>query len=287
MKKGLHSKMLALSVILFIFLSLPAAAAKFDMNDAISKIASFLFGKTGAVVATAQEEFVIEGTHPIALRPDGTNNYKLEWTNKAGITYNDAILAYDGSDIRLGRWTGSALRKLVVNEQQKIADEDYFVVSKNRYSRILQFKEIAPGASTLDRKGYIKIRDIGSGDLFEVSYLYNRANLVLNGNTYKVIVDSDTIVSLISVDLNGNGLFQQTKDATLYTMEGDSIRLNNINPAYVDIIHSGSISFILMGGVNGVLNIVSVTPPCGDGKCELRFGENSSNCPVDCKTCIW
>ncbi|MBI2574325.1 hypothetical protein HYV82_00375, partial [Candidatus Woesearchaeota archaeon] len=106
----------------------------------------------------------------------------------------------------LGQSTSTTTRHaLVMNESINLTDEDFFLVSKNKYSRILQFKDVAPGSSTTDNTGTVKFRDTGSGDTLEVTYASLTGNLVLDGNTYLVKLVSDASSSAVSVDLDGSG----------------------------------------------------------------------------------
>ncbi len=147
-------------------------------------------------------------TEEIKFIPSGSNNYKLVFTNKAGVTYNQAVVGYDGSSAyRLGRYSGSTWYDLVSAETELINDEDYFCVNKNKYSRILQYKDIVPGSSSSDNEGTIKLRDVGSGDTYSVSYdgTDRSGDLILDGNTYAINASADANAADITVDVNGDG----------------------------------------------------------------------------------
>ncbi|MAG08140.1 hypothetical protein CMO89_01600 [Candidatus Woesearchaeota archaeon] len=181
-------------------------------------------GVSGADVADAAEaqegnffgdafDFKFEGlqigtTEEVSLKPSGSYNYKLKFTNKAGVDYSVDVASINGSSgaiINLGRWTGSDLRDIVINEVQQIDDEHYFVVSKNKYSRVMQFKDVVQGTSTTDETGIIKILDLGSGTMQEVTYTSLTGDLNLDGNTYQVNISSDSNSGKIMVDLDGDG----------------------------------------------------------------------------------
>lgn len=157
----------------------------------------------------------------ISLVPSGSNNYKLKFTNKAGIEYSFDVIGSNSTSSAFaqpmfGRYTGSAWNFLVTNESENITDEAYFIVSKNDYSRILQFKDINPGTSTTDNMGIIKVKDLGSGDLIDVTYSGSskQGNLVLDGNTYIVQATSDGTGAAITADFNGDGILPNLTDAT-------------------------------------------------------------------------
>lgn len=149
----------------------------------------------------------IPKTEKISLTPSGNDNYKLGFTNKAGVKYNTEVFALEsGGNISLGKISGSTLRALVLTENTSINDEDFFVVSKNKYTRILQFKDV----NTADK--VIKIKDVGSDVTNEVTYTTAglTGNLVLDGNTYKVNISADSSTATIVVDLDASGAIGTT-----------------------------------------------------------------------------
>jgi hypothetical protein len=152
------------------------------------------------------EGLQVGATEEVSFKPSGSYNYKIKFTNKAGIEYSQDIVNKAGSsgNIRLGRYTGSTVRGIVMNEIELINDEDYFIVSKNKYSHIMQFKDVVQGTSTTDNTGTIKILDTGSGDMHEVTYSSLSGDLNLDGNTFKINISSDTNDGEIMVDLNGD-----------------------------------------------------------------------------------
>ncbi len=170
-------------------------------------------------------------TEEISLIPSGSYNYKLKFTNKAGVSYNQEVFGLDGTTMKFGRYTGSVMYDLVTNEKTAIADEYYFVVSKNEYSRIMQFKDIVPGSSTTDNTGTVRLKDTGSGDLIDVSYSLEGAQRVgylrVDGNEFKLNVTSDTNSGTIMVDFDGGGTIADVADwcPQLFTQYGANITL--------------------------------------------------------------
>ncbi|MBI2134191.1 S-layer protein [Candidatus Woesearchaeota archaeon] len=169
----------------------------------------------------------------IKLHPGGSNNYKLAFKNKAGVQYDEYIFGNWSGQINFGQSTGSTSGHfLLMNESVNITDEEYLVVSKNKYSRILQLKDVAPGSSTTDNTGTVKFRDTGSGDTYEVTYASLTGDLVLDGNTYRVNVSSDASNAFIYVDLNadgtvGSGFVGQDSNNGIYTQNEAFITFPN------------------------------------------------------------
>ncbi|MDP7506233.1 MAG: S-layer protein [Candidatus Woesearchaeota archaeon] len=165
------------------------------------------------------EGLQIGATDEITLKPSGSYNYKLKFTNKAGVEYNQDVVNLEGADgaVTVGRYTGSAVRSIVMHENNTVADENYFVVSKGKYSRIMQFKDVVQGTSTSDNTGTIKILDTGTGSMHEVTYTGDalEGDLNLDGNTFKINISSDTNGGTIMVDLDGDG----TRDDKLVNPE--------------------------------------------------------------------
>jgi len=177
------------------------------------------------------EGLQIGTTEEVSLKPSGSYNYKLRFTSKAGIEYAQDVVNMEGSGgaITTGRYTGSTVRGIVMNETEQINDEDYFVVEKDKYSHIMQFKDVVQGTSTSDNTGIIKLLDVGSGDMMEVTYSggAREGDLNLDGNTFKVNISDDANNGEISVDLNGDGdLKDQFVAPELWTQGELNITLN-------------------------------------------------------------
>ncbi|MCP3685524.1 MAG: hypothetical protein GY861_22975, partial [bacterium] len=166
---------------------------------------------------------------------DGANNYRLQFKNKAGVDYNEYILAMNSTagwvdsdyNFRLGRWTGTALKALVIGEATEIRDEEFFLINKNKYSRIMQFKSITTGSNATDNEGVLKVKDVGSGKQFEVSYASLTGNLIVDGNTFQVSLSSEESNGTIQVDMNGDGDYGDTP-ATIYTSNEAYITLPDL-----------------------------------------------------------
>lgn len=174
-------------------------------DSSLSAVADEIEGEEGNMFTDAFDiEFKgleVGSTEEIKVKPSGSNNYKLSWTNKNGQSYNLDTFAYASSIIQLGRLSGSTVRPIHTLETALIGDEEYFVISRNGYSHIMQFKSIETSNSI------VKIRDAAvGGKTYEVTYsgaLTPRGDLNLDGNTYKVNVSATS--KLIEVDMNGDG----------------------------------------------------------------------------------
>ncbi|MBI2133738.1 hypothetical protein HYU11_03595 [Candidatus Woesearchaeota archaeon] len=169
----------------------------------------------------------------LTLKPNGSNNYKLSFKNKAGVEYNEFVFGLWNGEVQYGQSTSTTSgHRLVTSEGDWVDDEDYFIVAPNSttagmVSRILQLKEVAPGNSITDNAGYVMFRDTGSGDTYEVTYAGLTGDLVLDGNTYKVQVQRDTSDAKIRVSVDNYGRFIALD--RLYTLNGLTISFNKAN----------------------------------------------------------
>jgi hypothetical protein len=171
-------------------------------------------------------------TENIELRPSDDYNYKLVFTNKAGILYSVPAFGL-GADGKLfnGRFTGSRAYKLHL-QYGWIKDEEYFVVSSptNHYSRVLQLKGVNPGVSLADGNGTVKFKDLGTGSLIEVTYGKScptcplKGSVVLDGNAYSIQISKDAGNASVFVDISGQGSFSGI--VSIYTKYGGKITLN-------------------------------------------------------------
>ncbi|HLD42719.1 MAG TPA: S-layer protein [Candidatus Nanoarchaeia archaeon] len=176
------------------------------------------------------EGLQIGKTEDIKFVPSGSNNVKVEFTNKNGVKYNEDIFGRTASGTyNLGRYTGSEMRKLATNETDNIEKNHYFVVSKNEYSRIMQFKSVTPGSSTTDSAGTVTVKDLGSGDSIDISYASLTGSLQLDGNTYRVNLSADGTSATLNIDFNGDGDLSDFALPELWTQYGANITLTPSN----------------------------------------------------------
>ncbi|NQV09377.1 hypothetical protein HQ529_06005, partial [Candidatus Woesearchaeota archaeon] len=233
-------------------------------------------GESSSAVADAEEDesgvffldafdFKFEGLsedspEEIKIRPSGTSNYKLSFTNKAGVAYNEFMWANVSGDISLGKKVGTGLRDLVINESEPVTKNEYFIVNKNKYSRILQYADI----NTAD--SIVKIKDLGSGSTHEVSYASNTGDLILDGNTYAVVLsDGTSASSTITVDLDGDGTVENAAMQLLYTENEAYITLNITDEANFNVTtpedednNRNSVKVNFEGNTDNELDIASV-----------------------------
>lgn len=160
----------------------------------------------------------------VKVTSSGTSNYKLGFTNKAGVVYHEFVWGLEANtantDVSLGKRVGTAIRDLVINETESIAKNEYFVVNKNKYSRILQYTDINPTDDV------VKVKDLGTGAVHEVSYAGLTGNLILDGNIYLFNISDDSSSADIMVDLDGNGAIENTL-VTIMTQYGAEIYLGD------------------------------------------------------------
>lgn len=174
----------------------------------LSTVAETIEGEDGVLFADGFDvEFKgleVAKTEEIKLKPSGSNNYKLEWTNKNGQVYNLEMFGYNsaaGSKVTLGKLSGSTIRDIVVHENELIGDEEYFIISKNGYSHIMQFKDVNTANSI------IKVQDAAvGGSTYEVTFTSLAGDLNLDGNTFRVNLTG--LNDSIAVDLDGDTTFE-------------------------------------------------------------------------------
>lgn len=224
-------------------------------------------------------DFTFEGlqrgvTEEVKLYPSGSNNYKLKWTNKVGTEYKTDVVGRNAEhDYRLGRYTGSAMRDLVTNESEDIADEEYFIVSKNEYSHIMQFKDVSTGSSITDNTGIIKVKDLGTGDLIEVTYTGTglSGGLNLDGNTFDISLNctagAESSSANITVDMDGSGaLGASLWSPELFTQYGLNITLSD-DPND----HNASIKFTTEKDEDEAKDVIQINfTDSGDNKIDLE-----------------
>ena len=160
------------------------------------------------------------------LKPAGDMSYNLLWKNKAGQEYNRGILAWDGTKIKLARYSGGAI-DFVVNEADTIEKDEYFLISRNGYSHIMRYVDYNPLSKV------IRIRDMSSnGILYDISAALSGntvGRLNLDGNTYAILLNKDgDEVSSINVDLNGDGTLASSS-LQIVSQSGTSLGFSGTN----------------------------------------------------------
>ncbi|HII30187.1 hypothetical protein COT48_02275 [Candidatus Woesearchaeota archaeon CG08_land_8_20_14_0_20_47_9] len=173
----------------------------------------------------------------ISVTASGNENYRLKFTNKAAQEYNAEVWCLNSStEVNVGTYTGSTHRKLHYVENETIDDEELFIVTRNDYSHIMQLRSISTGSSTADNEGTVKIKDLGDGSLYEVTYSGKTGNLIMDGNTYKVNVTADSTSASIYVDMDGSGAIGSTVVSNLTSQYGAQINLvDRGNPQFVRV----------------------------------------------------
>jgi len=205
----------------------------------------------------------------VKVTSSGTSNYKLGFTNKAGVVYHEFVWGLEANtantDVSLGKRVGTAIRDLVINETESIAKNEYFVVNKNKYSRILQYTDINPTDDV------VKVKDLGTGAVHEISYSSLTGNLILDGNTYKINVSVDSSSAEIYVDMNGDAdVTDQQGGNTIYTQ----------NEAYIGLAHGQNETYFNITTPEDEDNAVNVVVvqfrANGDGEADI-YGVEDPN----------
>jgi hypothetical protein len=252
-----------------------------DVGSSAADVAATKEGQTGNFLNKAFD-YKFQGlqigkTEEIELVPTGSNNYKIKFTSKSGISYNQEFVARNGTNqFHLGRYSGSTMYDVVTNESGIVTKNEYFVLSKNKYSHIMQFKNVRPGTSTSDNQGTLVVKDVGDGTLHEITYTNLYGTLNLDGNTYRINVSGDTTSSTPNgIDLDGDG----------------SIGANVVNPEFWTQ-YEANITFVASpsGGVENLMYITSEEDEdnvkdvisigfteSGDNKIDIEDNLNSSS----------
>ncbi|MEK6969334.1 MAG: S-layer protein [Nanoarchaeota archaeon] len=151
-------------------------------------------------------------TEEIALKSGDKKKYRLEFTNLNKQKYSLDILSCTTSvcsNISLGKLSGSTFYDLVVNESEAIDVNDYFVLSKEKYSHIMRLTKI----DTTNSRVTLKDEAIG-GKTYYVDYdTTNLADFGLDGFIYKINISSSSIYA----DVNGDSAFNGAGAQDLYT----------------------------------------------------------------------
>ncbi len=188
----------------------PSSAVYVGKGESAAAIAEAVEGEKGVFFLNGfdykYEGLTFDSPEEIKIKPAGSQDYKLNFKNKAGIQYSAPLFTLVGGNITLGQSTSSTARRvLVLSEGQNVTKDDFFLVSRNKYSRIMQLKDVSTGSSTTDNSGTLKFKDVGSSDTFEVTYASLTGDLVVDGNTFRVTLASDATTSPLLVDMDGSG----------------------------------------------------------------------------------
>jgi len=253
-------------------------------GGSVAAVADDKEGQEGNFFADAFD-FTFQGlqigtTEDIELIPSGSNNLKLKFTSKGGIEYsNDVIGRSAARTYQLGRYTGSTLYDFTWNESAITDKNDYFALNKNKYSHIMQFKTVKPGTSTSDGIGTFTVKDIGSGDLHEVTYTDFYGTLNLDGNSYRVNLTADTTSATPNgIDLDGDGsiTFNKTVRPELWTQYEANITLGN-TPAASGYLNGNLVTITSEKQEDGsTKDVISIGVKESDNKIDLEDNLNSS-----------
>jgi len=158
-------------------------------------------------------------SHEIKLSASSDTKYKLVWydgdNNKVDmpLAYADAATTLQLSD--------DGTKMLIINENQTVAKNDYFVVTGgdnsagSAKSYLLQYKGSDKSTATSPK---IRFRSVGSGENLEYSVAGTdpEATIKLGGYSFKVNAGSSNTVNdfTVFVDFNGDGTFESNQSAS-------------------------------------------------------------------------
>ncbi|NOZ81465.1 MAG: hypothetical protein GXP63_07415 [DPANN group archaeon] len=167
------------------------------------------------------EGLQIPKTEDIVFKSSGNDGYKLTFKNKAGQTISEDIVGRTSGDgVFLGKVSGSNKRDLVTSAGTSVDDEDMVVVgdgSEGGFSRILKYK------GTQNADNIYKIQDVGSNEIYEVTYdANNQGTLVVDGFSLTITGTGDSS-SYINITGDGNSGIKNY----LYTQYGAKITLSD------------------------------------------------------------
>ncbi len=194
-----------------------------------------VFGTFKWTISGMTPGFTDASREKITLERDGANRVKLTFTNKDGNENSVDILYGSGSTFTQ---TVDGTHNFVttqINQSQaspyNIGVGDYFVVSKDKRTRILKYDTYYP--STDPGKQYVQFTDIGSGVSYKV-YYNTDSFLRIGMQSHNVSYNATT--HKVAVDLTGNCPgFTCNATVTLYTQEEAAINIDN---PYITITES-------------------------------------------------
>ncbi|MFH1591425.1 MAG: CARDB domain-containing protein [archaeon] len=171
----------------------PSQELYVPIDEGLLEVAEEIEGEVGNVLVEGFDIFFDGIDYPaveeIKLKPSGSNNYKIQFTNKAGVDYDTEIFGWDGGMVLLGKMAGTSFRELVTDKTAPVADEDFVVIGDGKddgYARILQFKSV----QTAD--DIYRIKDVGTGEVYDVSYdSTGTGTLVVDGFSTTITGDGD------------------------------------------------------------------------------------------------
>ena len=223
----------------------PSEDIYLGVGDKASTLMDASNGQSGTFLLSAFD-YKFEGlqtsaTEEIKLIGADDYNYKLEFTNKAGTVYSTNVVGYNATApvvnataFGLGNHKSSGVvEKIVLDETEAIADDNYFCVNKGDYTRILQFNRIDKGTAN-DGEGTVQIKDMGKTNGVQITHPVSYANvsssligsLNLDGNTFKLNLSNDDTGATLRVDMNGDADYLDVNTyCELWTEDNARIRL--------------------------------------------------------------
>ncbi|MDD5416391.1 MAG: hypothetical protein PHU12_00265 [Candidatus Aenigmarchaeota archaeon] len=212
------------------------------------------------------------------------STYKMlvEYKNAAGDVENFPTLynnATTGSYIwafgpATGTNTENSMRDFIFDEGQNISaiDDDYFVVSKSGFSRVLQF-------TTLTAEG-LTFTDVNSNTLTSANTSATAGTLIVDGNSFAYYILNGNTAMTIRMDLNGDGYIGETASASVtpakISVGNRSVGYSYLTPKLITsgqgglYFYNGSANLTLYTGANVNYQIA----PVGFGSIAIRNVSN-------------
>ncbi len=169
--------------------------------------------------------------HSIELKPMTDKRYNLFWRDGDGMIVSMPLVYLDSSFlIQLG----DGVKSLILKEELPIEKGDYFVISKEGKSYLLQYKGADKSSVTSPK---IRFKNVGDGTTLDFS---QNANINYGGSSFGFKAASDTTQADYSlfVDLNGDGVYNADKQVVIYD-HGYAILVNQLDLTHVRINVNG------------------------------------------------
>ncbi len=155
----------------------------------------------------------IYGYETVKLSSSGTNNYKIEFTNKKGTQYSFNAFYKNGSNFGVG----AGNNQISYAEGSTVCSGNSFIVQSSQNSRVLELRDI----SSIENK--MTIKDLGTGESIDYSInAESMAVLLMDGYSYKVrVLNGTNCISLVDISDDVSNV------ASLFTKNGAKIAITS------------------------------------------------------------
>ena len=139
-------------------------------------IVDAVFGTFKIALTGVNPELDSDSRELIQVSPS-SNKVKVKWTNKNDVEYNMDMFYEDGGIVKLGN---RDTKDIVVDNGKSVLEDDYFIVSTDGYSHILQLTDVD------DDLKEITVKD--SGESYTFSHNGTNGDVTFDGYTYPFVV---------------------------------------------------------------------------------------------------